>query len=56
MFETFSRCEVFNAKRETQSSVSRCEVEKRENRTRNFRVRELHEVPKAKALFRVFEA
>ena len=31
-------------------NFSRCEVEKRENRTRNFRVWELHEVPNAKLI------
>ena len=30
----FSRCEVLNAKLETQISFSRCEVEKRENAKR----------------------
>jgi hypothetical protein len=37
-------------------NFSRCEVEKRENRMRNFCVRELDEIHNAKALFRVFEA
>ena len=46
--ETFSRCEVLNAKRNNHFRIVKLKNAKRENRTRNFRV---HEVHNAQAFF-----